>query len=313
MAAQAVGGSGGANLFFGGEPGIGRLFGQSMGVEASWLLPAALIGLAAGIWFTRRTARTGTVRAGLLLWGGWLLVTGAVFSFMDGTVHPYYTVALAPAIAALVGISVRELWQGREFLMPRIVLATMSAATGVWAFILLDRTPDWLPALRWIVLAGSVVVAAIVAVGADRLGRAVVVLVTAAALFGLAAPTAFAIYNVTHEHSGPGTMSGPSRDYSFGGPGGAGRSWRTGGRGPVGEADNAALARARRGRRQPLGGSQYRVNGGERPRAQDGCIDHGDRRVHRFGQLSDARTVPAVRGRRPGPVLHRERRAWPSR
>ena len=36
------------------------------------------------------------------------------------------------------------------------------AATGVWAFILLDRTPDWLPALRWIVLAGSVVVAAIV-------------------------------------------------------------------------------------------------------------------------------------------------------
>ena len=132
----------------------------SMGVEASWLLPAALIGLAAGIWFTRRTARTGTVRAGLLLWGGWLLVTGAVFSFMDGTVHPYYTVALAPAIAALVGISVRELWRGREFLVPRIVLAIMAAATGVWAFILLDRTPDWLPALRWIVLAGSVVVAA---------------------------------------------------------------------------------------------------------------------------------------------------------
>src|SRR4029077_5258468 len=131
------GGPGGATLFFGGEPGIGRLFGPSMGVEASWLLPAALIGLAAGIRFTRRTARTGTVRTGLLLWGGWLLVTGAVFSFMDGTVHPYYTVALAPAVAALVGISVAELWRGREFLVPRIVLATMAATTGVWAFILL--------------------------------------------------------------------------------------------------------------------------------------------------------------------------------
>jgi 4-amino-4-deoxy-L-arabinose transferase-like glycosyltransferase len=237
------GGPKGANLFFGGEPGIGRLFGPSMGVEASWLLPAALIGLAAGIWFTRRTARTGSVRAGLLLWGGWLLVTGAVFSFMDGTVHPYYTVALAPAVAALVGISAVELWRGRQFLKPRIVLAAMIAATGVWAFILLDRTPDWLPALRWIVVAGSVVVAAVLAVGVHRLGRAAVVLATAAALLGLAAPTAFAIYNVTHAHSGPGTMSGPSRDTGFGGggPGGPGGSF--GGRGPGGgHEDNEVLA-----------------------------------------------------------------------
>ena len=232
------GGPKGANLFFGGEPGIGRLFGPSMGVEASWLLPAALIGLAAGIWFTRRTTRTGPVRAGLLLWGGWLLVTGAVFSFMDGTVHPYYTVALAPAVAALIGISVVELWRGKEFLVPRIVLAIMLAGTGVWAFILLYRTPDWVPALRWIVLAGSVAVAAILAVGAHRLGRAAVVVATAAALFGLAAPTAFSIYNVAHVHSGPGTMSGPSRDAGFGGPGGP-----FGGHGPGGaEANNTALA-----------------------------------------------------------------------
>ena len=227
------GGPGGAgNLFFGGDAGIGRLFGPSMGVEASWLLPAALIGLAAGLWFTRRTTRTGHVRAGLLMWGGWLLVTGAVFSFMDGTIHPYYTVALAPAVAALVGISVAELWRGRESLGPRMVLASMSAATGVWAFVLLERTPEWLPALRWIVLAGSVVVAAVVAVGAHRIGRAVVVLVAAAALFGLAAPTAFSIYNVTHSPSGPGTMSGPSRDAGFGGD-------RPPGSGPT---DDTALA-----------------------------------------------------------------------
>ena len=91
---------GGANLFFGGDPGLTRLFGASMGTEASWLLPAAVIGLVAGLWFTRRTARTAFVRAGLLLWGGWLVVTGAVFSFMDGIIHPYYTVALAPADAS---------------------------------------------------------------------------------------------------------------------------------------------------------------------------------------------------------------------
>ncbi|MCW2627646.1 MAG: family glycosyltransferase, 4-amino-4-deoxy-L-arabinose transferase [Mycobacterium sp.] len=239
------GGHGGMNVYFGGSAGIGRLFGPSMGVEASWLLPAALIGLVAGLWFTRRTARTAPVRAGLLLWGGWLLVTSAVFSFMSGTVHPYYTVELAPAIAAVVGISVSELWRAKEYLTPRIVLAVMTAATGVWAFILLDRTPDWLPALRWVVLAGSVVVAAILAVGAGRLGRAVVVPVAAAALLGLAAPTAFAIYNVVHTHTGPGTMSGPSRDSAGGGgPGGPGASLGgPGGRGPGGaEADNAALA-----------------------------------------------------------------------
>jgi len=102
------------NVFFGGEPGLGRMFGMSMGTEASWLLPAALIGLAAALWLTRRAVRTDHVRASLLLWGGWLLATAAVFSFMDGIIHPYYTVALAPGVAAVVGISVAELWRARS-------------------------------------------------------------------------------------------------------------------------------------------------------------------------------------------------------
>jgi len=225
---------GGHNLFFGGDPGIGRLFGQSMGTEASWLLPAALIGLLAGLWFTRRTARTAAVRAALLLWGGWLLVTGAVFSFMDGIVHPYYTVALAPAIAALVGISVAELWRVRQLLAPRLVLATTAAVTGVWAFILLDRTPDWWPVLRWSVLVGSVVIAAMLAVGAHRLGRATAVLAAGAILFGAVAPAAYTVETVANAHSrGPMMMAGPSRDSAPMGPGGH----RPGGA----EADNPTL------------------------------------------------------------------------
>ncbi|HEV7788153.1 MAG TPA: glycosyltransferase family 39 protein, partial [Pseudonocardia sp.] len=172
----------GGNLFFGGEPGIGRMFGPSFGTEASWLLPAAIIGLLAGLWLTWRTARTGRVWASLLLWGGWLLVTGAVFSFMDGTVHPYYTVALAPAIAALVGIAVAELLRHRDTRSARLTLAVMLAATGGWAFALLDRTPDWWPALRWIVLVGSIVVAAALALRLHRPGRATVVVLAAAAL-----------------------------------------------------------------------------------------------------------------------------------
>jgi len=225
------------NLFFGGDPGIGRLFGQSMGTEIAWLLPAALIGLAAGLWFTRRAPRTGRVRTGLLLWGGWLLVTGAVFSFMDGIIHPYYTVALAPAVAALVGISVRELWRGKDFAQPRIVLAAMLAMTGVWSFILLDRAPDWWPVLRWMVLVGTVVLAAVLAVGAHRLGRATAVAGVVAALFGLGATAAYTVGTAAQADSGPMTMSGPGRGVD-GGPGMPG-----GGRGPGGHtADNAELA-----------------------------------------------------------------------
>jgi 4-amino-4-deoxy-L-arabinose transferase-like glycosyltransferase len=238
------GGFGGAgNIFFGGAPGIGRMFGQSMGTEVSWLLPAALIGLIAALWLTRKAGRTDRVRASLLLWGGWLLVTAAVFSFMDGTIHPYYTVALAPAVAALVGISVRELWQIRDRLWSRLVMAAMSAVTGVWAFVLLDRTPDWMPALRWVVLVGSVVVALMVAAGAQRKGTQIAVLAAGAILFAVAAPAAYAVQTVATAHNGPISTSGPSKGDAFGlpgggGPGGPGRPGGPGGR----MADNAALA-----------------------------------------------------------------------
>ncbi|KGI69315.1 glycosyltransferase family 39 protein [Mycolicibacterium rufum] len=234
---------GGGGLFFGGQPGIGRMFGPSFGAEASWLLPAALIGLVAGLWFTRRTARTATVRASLLLWGGWLLVTAAVFSFMDGTIHPYYTLALAPAVAALVGICVTELWRGRQFWASRAVLAALSAVTGVWSFILLDRAPDWQPWLRWVVLIGSVMVAAVLAAGAHRLGRFTVAVAAAAILLGGAGSLGYAIETAAHAPSGPGAMAGPAAahaDFGFGGPGGPGGPDGPGGFGkPV--SDNAAL------------------------------------------------------------------------
>ncbi|GFG51519.1 glycosyl transferase [Mycolicibacterium agri] len=227
------------NLFFGGEPGIGRMFGMSMGTEASWLLPAALIGLAATLWLTRKAARTDAVRASLLLWGGWLLVTAAVFSFMDGTIHPYYTVALAPGIAAVLGISVCELWRVRERLWARLVLATMSAATGVWAWVLLGRTPEWLPALRWIVLVGSLVAAVMLVVGAQRRGRTVAVMAAGAIVFASAAPAAYAVETVATPHNGPISMSGPSKGHAFGpGPGGPGGHM----------VDNAALAELVQGR-----------------------------------------------------------------
>ena len=87
-----------------------------MGGQISWLLPAALIVLVTGLVATLRHPRTDRTRAALLLWGGWLVVTGVVFSFMSGVIHPYYTNMLAPPIAVLVGVGAVELARRRESL-----------------------------------------------------------------------------------------------------------------------------------------------------------------------------------------------------
>ena len=80
---------------------------------------------------------------------------------MAGIFHAYYTVALAPAVAALVGIGAWVLWRERHDVGARVVLAGTVAATAVWAFVLLDRTADYLPWLRYAVLAVGLVSAAL--------------------------------------------------------------------------------------------------------------------------------------------------------
>ncbi len=216
------GGGGGGNTGFGGSPGLTRMFGDSFGTEISWLLPAALIALVGGLWLTRRAPRTDKVRAGLLLWGGWLVVTALVFSYMSGTVHPYYAVALAPAIAGLVGIGVRVCWQRRTEMVARLVLAAMTAATGIWDYALLGRTPDFLPWLRFVVLALGLLAAAVLAVGVRRLGRLVpAVVVTLVLALGVGS-SAYAVSTASQTHSGSIPTSGPSTSAMGGGPGGAG-------------------------------------------------------------------------------------------
>jgi hypothetical protein len=58
-----------------------------------------------------------------------------------------YSVAFAPAIAALVGIAGRELWRGRNQFRARITLAVMVAVNGCWDYVLLSRTPTTAPPL----------------------------------------------------------------------------------------------------------------------------------------------------------------------
>jgi hypothetical protein len=200
---------GGGSPMFGSAPGIGRLFGTAVGSEISWLLPAALIGLIAMLWFTRSAPRTSRMRASLLLWGAWMSLSGLVFSCMQGIMHPYYTVAMAPAVAAVAAISVRELWRGRQFASSRATLAVMLVATVAWDFVLLGRTPDWLPWLRWMLLIGGIVVASLLLVRGSRLGRGVVALCAAGLLFGVGGVAAYTVHAVVVYHGGSIPKSGP--------------------------------------------------------------------------------------------------------
>ncbi|MFD9785002.1 ArnT family glycosyltransferase [[Kitasatospora] papulosa] len=216
----SVGGGGGGGQGGGwGETGIGRMFNSEIGGQISWLLPTALILLVAGVWLTRRAKRTDTARAAFLAWGGSLLMTAFVFSFMAGIFHQYYTVALAPSIAALVGMGASVLWEERGRWWAGAVLGVTVAATAVWSYVLLGRTPDYVPWLRWAVLAGGLA-AAVGLLLAARLGRA---LALGAVGLGLAAslagPTAYTISTLNTGHQGSIVTAGPSAG-GMGGPGG---------------------------------------------------------------------------------------------
>lgn len=225
---------------FGGSTGLNRLFSSEMGLEISWLLPAALIALVVGLVVVGRRHLADPARAGLVLWGGWLLVTGLVFSYMSGTIHPYYTVALAPAIAGLVGTGGALLWHGRARFVGRLGLAAMIGVTAFWGWCLLNENPTWLPWLRWVMLAGGLLSAALIVIGSvPSLRRLVTVGVLAGTLFGLSGTTAYALATTTVAHSGSIPSVGPAGS-SSGGTGGGGTGGFPGGTGgPGGSASGS--------------------------------------------------------------------------
>ncbi|MEU0756309.1 ArnT family glycosyltransferase [Streptomyces albogriseolus] len=214
------GGPGGGGRW--GETGWDRMFNDDIGGQISWLLPAALILLVAGLVLTRMAGRTDVTRAAFLVWGGSLLTTAVVFSFMAGIFHQYYTVALAPYVAAVTGMGAAALWHRRRETWAALTLAATVTATAAWGYVLLHRTPDYLPWLRWLVLAGGLT-AALGLVFAGRAGRRVVL---AAAGLGVAAslagPTAYTLSTVREGHSGSIITAGPASTGRGGGPGGGG-------------------------------------------------------------------------------------------
>ena len=232
------GGGGGQGGNFSGTTGALRLFNSLMGAQASWLLPAAVIGLLAGIALRGRAPRTDRTRAALLLWGSWLFVTAAVFSYGKGTIHTYYTVALAPAIGALLVISGRQLWDARHLVFARITGAAMIATTGIWSYQLIGRE-NWNLGLRTVVALGTIVAVLAIAFApyATKVWRKVLLPALATGMvLSLSGTVAYAAVTSSTAHTGSVPAAGPSGSGMGGGRMG-------GGMGGGGTSTSAALVR----------------------------------------------------------------------
>jgi hypothetical protein len=235
-----------------------------------------------------------------VIWGGWLVLAGALFSLSQGVIHTYYTVALAPPIAALAGIGGAHLWKERRAIWARGAAGAVIAITAAWAVVLLDRAPAWDPWLRPLVVAAGAL--AVVGLVVASIGRHMSAWKRGAALTALAAgavacvagPLAFTVQTIGTAHTGSLPSAGPSSSSTgalAGGPGGSaggavGSAGGAGGPtgGPGGTAARPGGTAARPG--GPSSGGTSTSGGGTPPSSPLG----------RSGAREGSGSVPAASG-----------------
>ena len=208
-----------------GPTSITRLFFADYGNMMSWLLPGVLIMAGILLALTIRVGRTDRERAALFLWGGSLLVIGLAISLSPGIIHPYYTVAMAPSLGAIFGISATGLWRRRRWLTARIGLAAGLGATVVWSCVLLGRTPEWFPVLRPLAaVVGTLGVLAILALPLSRAAPKLVVSLVAglALIAALAAPLFSTVATAARPQTGLIPLVAPDGSNSLSGNVGSG-------------------------------------------------------------------------------------------
>ncbi|MEU1625608.1 glycosyltransferase family 39 protein [Streptomyces sp. NPDC020096] len=143
-----------------GNTGWTMLVNQSVGPQIAWFLPLAVLALVLGLLWRAGQPRTDRLRAGFLLWGGWLAVHAVVFSISNGN-HGYYTAALAPAVAALTGGGLTLFWsEYRGGGSRRASLSVGIGLTALWAVVIdgpHSRFAPWLlPVVLMLGLCGTV-------------------------------------------------------------------------------------------------------------------------------------------------------------
>jgi 4-amino-4-deoxy-L-arabinose transferase-like glycosyltransferase len=204
---------------FGGPRGPLRIFGEGMGGQAGWLVPLALIGML-GLGLVLR-GRSGDRRlAGLFVLGGWFLVELLALDFSAGIVHPYYSSALGPGLAAMAGggavamgslvRSERPRWALGGYLLAVAAIACTAAAQLV--LIAREGDPLW---WRVPLVVACVVALIVIAAARARAGWALGVAVGAL----LVAPMVYSFSVWLAPVSGTFPVAGP---YSYPGHGGYG-------------------------------------------------------------------------------------------
>ena len=119
-----------AALFVHAPVGPLRLADGQLAAQVGWLLPLALMGLVAGAFHAPLGRPVAPAHLALVLWLGWALTYGIVYSYAGGIFHFYYLATMAPPLAALAGIGVAGLWgfylqRGRRaLLLPATLLLT---------------------------------------------------------------------------------------------------------------------------------------------------------------------------------------------
>ena len=183
------------------------------------------MGVVAGFWLTRGRERTDRERAGFVLWGSVLLTYLAVYDEARGIFHPYYTVVMAPAVAALAGVGAVVLWRlGRRSVRWAWALPAGVVVSVLWADALLDRTGGYDPWLGPAVVVSGTAAALVLLLFLARapriswLGVTAGVLAVAAALSGPFAYSLTTIGTVTTSPAtaGPGVGSPSVSDKSVG-------------------------------------------------------------------------------------------------
>ena len=204
---------------FGSQPGPGRMFAGPLGSQISWLIPLAGLGLLAGLWATRRAPRGDLIRAGFVFWGTWTIFATAVLSETQGTFHTYYTVAMAPGLAALAAGGSVAMWRlGRQSPVYAWLLPVGVSGSAWWAATLLHRSPTFAPALPTVVKVAGIVGAVFllaVFLGGRRLARPAVLAIgtvgAVAAVVALAAgPTAYSLSTTQHPAAATNPTGGPA-------------------------------------------------------------------------------------------------------